>query len=175
MSSRSTREDPLKAFNFIIAIPGFKRVGFEYCSGISWSTEVLDYREGNAIFDAPEKSAGMDSYEDVTLRRGFIVPVDDQGKSFDFENWVMQVRFKDPNYRRNLVITLLNNDKTEGANYELINAFPKSYKPFSELGGTNNANIIEELVLTYERYERLGNAISPPAPGQSIAPLLGIG
>lgn len=175
MASRSTREDPLKAFNYLVAIPGFKRVGFEYCSGISWTSETIEYREGNATSDDPEKSAGLNSYEDITLRRGFIVPVDDQGKSFDFENWVMQVQHKDPNYRRNFSIILLNNDKTEGAVYEIINAYPKSYKPFSELQGTSNANIIEEIVITYEKYQRTGNSIAPPGPGETIAPLLGLG
>ena len=66
--ARSTKQDPLKGYNFMIAIPGFKRAGFEFCSGIEMSAEVMQYREGGGG-PTVQSSPGLVTFAPITLRR----------------------------------------------------------------------------------------------------------
>lgn len=172
--ARSTKQDPLKGYNFAVALPGFKRNGFMYCSGIEMSAEVMTYREGGGP-PTVQSSPGLITYAPITLRRGLIVDDENAEQARDFYYWWMQVRDRDPNMRRNGSIILMSNDLLEGPKWDFVNAWPSNFKPFGELTGDANNNLIEEITITHEGLTWAGGAIAPPTPGQSIASQLGLG
>src|SRR5690349_17208519 len=63
------RNDPYRAYSFLVEIQGITRAGFRECSGLDTSQAPIEYREGN---DAPtvRKLPGMITYSNITLSWG---------------------------------------------------------------------------------------------------------
>src|ERR1035437_4138778 len=64
--------DPYRNFKFIVSINGPTSVnsaGFMRCSGLSRSSDVIDYREGGEN-TTMHKLPGQTKYEPLTLERG---------------------------------------------------------------------------------------------------------
>lgn len=174
---RSSRQDPLKVMRFGVSVPGFKRTGFRYCSGLHESTEKSDYREGT-MNESARKSAGLTTYDDITLRRGQVVSgTDDPG--LDFYVWRMQVAsvktegYNDFDYRREPTITQYGRDGAEACLWNIAEAWPCEYRAMSDLDALGNDDCVEEIVLANEGWSREG-APAPAARGSSLSASLGI-
>src|SRR5215212_4262516 len=144
------RDKPYAQFNFLIDLgtgdPGAVDAGFQECSAISTTVDVIEYRNGNDKQNNPRKITGLNRVADVTLRRGLI-------GSLQLYQWLDQVRNGDQNAIRTVTIQLQSDDRTAIAmtwNLRAARIVKYSTGPLNALG-TDVA--IEEITLAYERLE----------------------
>jgi phage tail-like protein len=144
------RELPYAQFNFLVDLgtghTDGPEAGFQECSGISMSVDVIEYRNGNDKENNPRKLTGLTKVSDVTLKRGII-------GSLGLYNWINQVRNGDQGAVRTVTIQLQNEDHTAIVmTWKLIRArIVKHTSGPLNAKGTDVA--IEELTLAYERLE----------------------
>lgn len=144
------RERPYTQFNFLVDLgtgnTDGPEAGFQECSGISMSVDVIEYRNGNERENAPRKITGLNRVSDVTLKRGII-------GSLGLYNWINQIRNGDQAAVRTVTIQLQNEDHTAIVmTWKLIRArIVKHTSGPLNAKGTDVA--IEELTLAYERLE----------------------
>jgi phage tail-like protein len=144
------RERPYGQFNFLVDLGTGQtdgpEAGFQECSGISMSVDVIEYRNGNDRENAPRKLTGLTRVSDVTLKRGII-------GSLNLYRWLDQIRNGDQAALRTVTIQLQNEDHTEIVmTWKLLRAriIKHTSGPFNAKG-TDVA--MEELTLAYERLE----------------------
>lgn len=143
------RDRPYAQFNFLIDLgtgdTDGPRAGFQECSQIGMSVDVIEYRNGNEKANDVRKLTGLARYADVTLRRGII-------GSLDLYQWLDAIRNGDANAIRNVTIQLLNEEREVVQTWRLRNA-----RIVKHVSGPLNAKgcdvAIEELTLAYERLE----------------------
>ena len=144
------RERPYGQFNFLVDIgtgaTDGPEAGFQECSGISTSVDVIEYRNGNEKENSPRKLTGLTRVSDVTLKRGII-------GSLALYRWIDDIRNGNPAALRTVVIQLQNEDHTEIVmTWKLLRAriIKHTSGPFNAKG-TDVA--MEEITLAYERLE----------------------
>ncbi len=144
------RDRPYGQFNFLVdlgtGVTEGPEAGFQECSEISMSVDVIEYRNGNDRENGPRKVTGLNRVSDVTLRRGII-------GSLNLYSWLDEVRNGDQNALRTVTISLQNEDHTAIVmTWKLLRA-----RPVKHTSGPLNAKgtdvAMEELVLAYERLE----------------------
>jgi len=144
------RDRPYARFNFLVDLgtgetegPG---AGFQECSGIGTSVDVVEYRNGNERENNPRKLTGLNRVNDVTLKRGLI-------GSLDLYQWLDQIRNGDAAAIRTVVIRLMSEDHTASVmTWKLLRArIVKHTSGPLNARGTDVA--IEEMTLAYERLE----------------------
>jgi phage tail-like protein len=144
------RERPYAQFNFLVDIGTGNTdgpdAGFQECSGISMSVDVIEYRNGNERENTPRKLTGLTRVSDVTLKRGII-------GSLGLYKWIDQIRNGDPAALRNVVIQLQNEDHTTVVmTWKLLRA-----RIIKHTSGPLNAKgtdvAMEEITIAYERLE----------------------
>ena len=143
------RDRPYAQFNFLVDLNGDTAgpdAGFQECSAISMSVDVIEYRNGNDKENAPRKLPGLNRVGNVTLKRGII-------GSLSLYQWFDQTRNGDPNAVRDVVIQLQSEDRTAIAmSWKLRRA-----RIIKHTSGPLNAKgtdvAMEELTLAYERLE----------------------
>lgn len=144
------RDRPYAQFNFLVDLGTGKtdgpEAGFQECSGISMSVDVIDYRNGNEKENNPRKLTGLTRVTDVTLKRGII-------GALGLYEWINQVRNGDAAGFRTVLIHLQNEDHTAIVmTWKLLRAriVRHSSGPLNAKG-TDVA--MEEISLAYERLE----------------------
>jgi phage tail-like protein len=143
------RDLPYAQFNFLVDLGNGAEgpeAGFQECSAISMSVDVIEYRNGNDRENNVRKITGLNKATDVTLKRGVI-------GSLGLYNWLNQIRNGDQAAIRTVTIQLMNEDHTQVAmTWKLLRAriIKHTSGPFNAKG-TDVA--IEEIVLAYERLE----------------------
>jgi phage tail-like protein len=144
------RDRPYAQFNFLVDLgtgsTDGPEAGFEECSAISMSVDVIEYRNGNEKENTPRKLTGLARVSDVTLKRGII-------GSLGLYRWIDQIRNGDPAGLRTVVIQLQNEDHTAVVmTWKLLRA-----RIIKHTSGPLNAKgtdvAMEEITLAYERLE----------------------
>ena len=144
------RDRPYAQFNFLVDIGTGEtegpEAGFQECSGISMSVDVIEYRNGNDKENNPRKLTGLAKASDVTLKRGII-------GSLGLYQWIDQIRNGNQAGLRTVVIQLQNEDHTAIVmTWKLLRA-----RIIKHTSGPLNAKgtdvAMEELTLAYERLE----------------------
>ena len=144
------RERPYAQFNFLVdlgtGVTDGPQAGFQECSEIGMSLDVIEYRNGNERENAVRKLTGLARYPDVTLKRGII-------GSLDLYQWLNEIRNGDQAAYRTVTVQLMNEDHTSVVQeWKLLRA-----RPVKHVSGPFNAQCsdvaIEELTLAYERLE----------------------
>jgi len=64
------RVDPYRGFNFRVEIDNVQVAGFREASGLSFTTDSVDYREGNDTPLHVRKLTGLRKYGNISLKRG---------------------------------------------------------------------------------------------------------
>jgi phage tail-like protein len=132
---------PLPGFHFQVEWGG-TRIGFTEVSGLSIDVEVIEYREGADAEYAPRKMPGRVSYGDIALKRGI---VEGDGEFFAWLNTIQLNKVE----RRNVTISLLNENHEPVMVWKAVNAFPRRLEgPF--LHASDGEVAIETLVLAHE-------------------------
>jgi phage tail-like protein len=144
------RERPYGQFNFLVdlgtGVTDGPEAGFQECSAISMSVDVIEYRNGNDKENNPRKLTGLARVADVTLKRGII-------GSLGLYQWLDQIRNGDSAGLRNVTIQLQNEDHTATVmTWKLLRA--RIIKHTSgPLNGKGTDVAMEEITLAYERLE----------------------
>jgi phage tail-like protein len=140
-------EYPLPAFSFQVDWGGSKgtAVGFAEVSGLTIENQAIEYRDGASKDYAPMKMPGMPKYSNVTLKRG-IVPKDNE-----FFSWLNKIKLNklDQDDRRNLTISLLNENHEPVMTWKARNAFPVKIEGPS-LKSTGNEVALESIEIAHE-------------------------
>ena len=144
------RDRPYAQFNFLVDLgtgdTSGPEAGFQECTEISMSVDVIEYRNGNDKENQPRKLTGLSRVSDVTLRRGII-------GSLNLYHWLDQIRNGDAAGFRTVVIHLQNEDHTATVmTWKLLRA-----RIIKHTSGPLNAKgtdvAMEEMTLAYERLE----------------------
>jgi phage tail-like protein len=144
------RERPYAQFNFLVDLgtgsTDGPEAGFQECSEIGMSVDVIEYRNGNEKANDVRKLTGLARYSDVTLKRGIIGALDPY-------DWLNDIRNGDEGALRTVTIQLRNEDHTETVmTWKLLRA-----RVIKHVCGPMNAKgtdvAMEELTLAYERLE----------------------
>jgi phage tail-like protein len=144
------RDRPYAQFNFLVDLgtggTDGPEAGFQECSEISMSVDVIEYRNGNEKENNPRKLTGLAKVGDVTLKRGVI-------GSLNLYKWIDQIRNGDQAGLRTVVIHLQNEDHTAIVmTWKLLRA-----RIIKHTSGPLNAKgtdvAMEEITLAYERLE----------------------
>jgi phage tail-like protein len=144
------RDLPYAQFNFLVdlgtgATDG-PQAGFQECSQIGTTVDVVEYRNGNEKENSVRKLTGLARVSDVTLRRGII-------GSLDLYDWLDQIRNGDQGAVRTVTVQLLSEDHTAVVQtWKLLRA-----RIVRHVSGPFDARCsdvaMEELTLAYERLE----------------------
>jgi len=144
------RDRPYAQFNFLIDLGAGAtdgpQAGFQECSEIGMSVDVIQYRNGNDRENSVRKLTGLARYPNVTLRRGII-------GSLDLYQWLNDIRDGNQTAYRTVTVQLLSEDHTSVVQaWKLLRA-----RIIKHTSGPLNAKgtdvAMEELVLAYERLE----------------------
>ena len=144
------RDRPYAQFNFLVDLGTGQtdgpQAGFQECSEIGMSGDVVEYRNGNEKENSVRKITGLNKATDVTLKRGVI-------GSLDLYQWLNDIRNGDQGAVRTVLIHLMNEDHTTVVQtWKLLRA-----RIVKHVSGPFNARAsdvaMEELVLAYERLE----------------------
>jgi phage tail-like protein len=144
------RDRPYAQFNFLVDLGTGQtdgpQAGFQECSEIGMSVDVIEYRNGNEKENSVRKITGLSKATDVTLKRGVI-------GSLDLYQWLNDIRNGDQGAVRTVLVHLMNEDHTTVVQtWKLLRA-----RIVKHVSGPFNAKAsdvaMEELVLAYERLE----------------------
>jgi phage tail-like protein len=144
------RDRPYAQFNFLVDLgtgsTDGPHAGFQECSEIGMSVDVVEYRNGNEKENSVRKLTGLARYPDVTLKRGII-------GSLDLYTWLDDIRNGNQNAVRTVVVQLLNEDHSSVVQeWKLLRA-----RIVKHVSGPFNARAsdvaMEEITLAYERLE----------------------
>jgi phage tail-like protein len=144
------RDRPYAQFNFLVDLgtgdTAGPEAGFQECSPIALSVDVIEYRNGNDKENATRKLTGLQRVTDVTLRRGIV-------GSLNLYQWLDQIRNGDAAGFRTITIQLQSEDRSAIVmTWRLLRA-----RIIKHTSGPLNAKgtdvAMEELTLAYERLE----------------------
>jgi phage tail-like protein len=144
------RERPYAQFNFLVdlgsGVTEGTQAGFQECSAIGMSVDVVEYRNGNDKENAVRKLTGLARYPDVTLKRGVI-------GSLDLYDWLNDIRNGNASAYRTVRVQLQNEEHSAVVQeWILLRA-----RIIKHVSGPFNAQCsdvaMEELTLAYERLE----------------------
>ena len=94
--------------------------------------DAIEYRAGNEKTNESRKLIGSVRYDTLVLRRGLI-------GELDLYEWWSQARNGDPDVRRNVTVSLLNEDRSAAVwRWKFVNAWPVKYST-SDLSAEGNA------------------------------------
>jgi phage tail-like protein len=137
------RNDPYKAFNFLVEIDGVARAAFSEVSGLESETAVIEYRTGND--NAIRKLPGLTKFANITLRRGVT-------QDPELWNWRKSIVEGNPD-RRNGSIILLDDQRNPVVRWNFRNGWPCKWEG-PALNAKANEVAIETLEIAHEGLER---------------------
>jgi phage tail-like protein len=156
------RFDPYRTFKFQVSIGGTSVAGLSKMGALKKTTEVVNWR---AAGDPSRQRAmpGGTKFENVTL---------EQGLSHDpvFEEWANAVNnvaegdagMSLVNYRRDIVINVLNLQGTPAISYKLRRAWVSTYQALPEFDANNMNTVgIQSITIAYEGFVR-DSAVAEP-------------
>ena len=132
---------PLPKFHFLVQWGG-KRIGFSEVTGLDIQLEPIEYREGSSPQYSKIKMPGLQKFSNITLKRGTVA--NDQ----EFYAWIKTVSMNTIE-RRDLTISLLNENHEPVISWKVMNAFPIKVQA-SDLKADGNEVAIETIEIAHE-------------------------
>lgn len=132
--------DPYMGYSFFVEWNGILHAGFRECNGLSATRNSQDYREGT---DPPtmRKLGGMNSYANVTLRRGVT-------NNPELWQW-WQNNANGTGDRRDISIVCLDHTGEEKIRWNLVHCWPTTWTA-PDFNATSDEVAIEALELVHE-------------------------
>lgn len=137
---------PVSKFRFKVECDGLTEF-FSEVSGFDASVDSYEYREGNQK-TTPIKVMGLRKYSNVTLKRAVST-----ANASQLWSWWTIADGKEAE-RRDVTVTLLNNDGQPAAQWSIENAFPVKYTA-PDFNATANEAAIESIELAHEGLKRI--------------------
>lgn len=154
------RFDPYKAFKFRIKWDGRYVAGVSRIGALKRTTEPVKHREGGDP-STQRLSPSTWSFDPIQLERGVT-------HDPEFEAWSNLVYSSDgdaaislKNFRKDVIIELLNEQGTVVKAYKVYRAWVSEYQALPELDANGNAVAIEQMTLQNEGWER-DEAVAEP-------------
>lgn len=135
---------PLPVFHFTVQWGG-QRFGFSEVAGLTQENQAIEYRDGSFPEYSSIKMPGLRKFTNVTLKRG-VVKSDNE-----FFAWLSTVKLNTVD-RRDLVISLLNEEHQPVMVWKAHNAFPVKVEG-PQLKATGNEVAIESIEVAHEGLE----------------------
>lgn len=132
---------PLPKFHFMVEWGG-TRIGFTEVTGLSIENEVIEYREGSSPEYNKVKMPGLHKYGNITLKRGVFA------SDNSFFEWLNTVKLHTIE-RRDLIISLLNENHEPVVTYKVKNAWPVKIQA-PDLKSDANEVAVETIELAHE-------------------------
>ncbi|HTF20032.1 MAG TPA: phage tail protein [Chryseolinea sp.] len=134
-------EYPIPKFHFQVEWGGSK-IGFTEVSGLDVEREVIEYREGSSKEYSKLKMPGLTKFSNITLKRGSFK------KDNDFYKWWVANKLETVE-RRDITISLLNEEHTPVITWKVKNAWPSKIQP-TDLKSDDNSIAIETMEIVHE-------------------------
>jgi len=132
---------PVSKFHFQVEWGGSK-IGFTEVTGLEVSTEVIEYRDGASREYHKIKMPGMQKFGNITMKRGTFL-----GDN-EFYAWWNTVALNTIE-RRNLIISLLNENHEPVVVWKVKNAWPVKVQS-TDLKADGNEVAIETIEIAHE-------------------------
>ena len=137
------RDDPFKAFDFLVEIDGVARAAFSEVSGLESETAVIEYRTGGET--VVRKLPGLTKFGNIILRRGVT-------QDADLWNWRKSV-VEGIIDRRNGSIVLLDDKRNEVVRWNFRSGWICKWEG-PTLNAKANEVAIESIEIAHEGLER---------------------
>jgi phage tail-like protein len=134
-------EYPIPKFHFQVEWGGSK-IGFTEVSGLDVEREVIEYRDGSSKEYSKLKMPGLTKFSNLTLKRGSFK------KDNDFYKWWVSNKLESVE-RRDITISLLNEEHTPIITWKVKNAWPSKIQP-TDLKSDDNSIAIETMEIVHE-------------------------
>ncbi len=150
MGVERPNSNPYSNFNFVVEIDGVDAAAFSEVSGLDSENTPIEYRDGNDATNAPRKLPGIESYSNVSLKRGIT-------GSVALWTWRKEVRDGGTAFPpvKNITIKLLNESgdpAVPAMTWTLTNAWPTKLTG-PTLTAKGNEIAIEQLDLCIDRID----------------------
>lgn len=132
---------PLVKFHFSVQWGGTK-IGFSEISGLDVETEVIEYRHGASPEFSKTKMPGMQSYSNITLKRGSFQ------SDNEFYEWWNEIKLNTID-RRDIIISLLNEEHEPLITWKIKSAWPVKVQS-TDLNADGSEVAIETLEIAHE-------------------------
>lgn len=152
-SVNAHRKDPYRNFKFRVLLDGKVIPGISRISPLTRKTEPVTHRNGGDV-NNEHQAPGTTTFEPVVLERGL-------SHDTTFEDWANQVYSAEgdgavslKNYRRSIVIQLLNLQGTVVMAFHVDGCWVTEYQALPELDANGSCVAIERIVLAHEGWAR---------------------
>ena len=132
---------PLPGFHFSVDLGGVI-MNCSEVSGLNMEVEEISYRDGAEQTFGQQKMSGLRKGDDVVIKKGIFA--DDK----DYYEWFNEVAMNTP-VRKDVTISLLDEEHTPVMTWKLINAWPKKISG-PTLNSTGNDVAVEEMTIVHE-------------------------
>ncbi|MBM3235937.1 phage tail protein [Candidatus Poribacteria bacterium] len=144
--AQGERNDPYRNFRYRLEIDGIQQAGFSDASGFDTTVDVVEYREGNET-PTVRKLSGLTKYGNLTLKWGIT------DSSMELYKW-HRAGFLGKVERKNISVIVLDEEGSDVARWNFIQAWPTKYTP-PTLTAKGNEVAIETLEIVHEGMERV--------------------
>ncbi|SRR5579871_2502375 len=141
MGSPGTRIDPYRGYNFRVEIDNTAVASFRECSGLTLSTDMVDYREGTDKPLSVRKLTGLRKYNALTFKRGFT-------KNEDLWDWYKNI-VNGVDDRRNGAVVLQDEQHNDVLRWTFTGALISKWEG-PTMNATSNDVAIETMEITPE-------------------------
>lgn len=138
------RKDPYRGFNFRVEIDNAAVASFRECSGLSFNTDPVEYREGTDVALHARKLTGLRKFANVSLKRGY---TDNQ----ELWRWYKNV-LNGVEDRRNGAIVLQDEQHRDVIRWNFDNGWLCKYEA-SAMNAVNNEVLLETIEICVESVE----------------------
>jgi phage tail-like protein len=135
-----TRIDPFRSFNFRLEMDGITG-NFRECSGLSADGNAVEYREGTDLPRSVRKLVGLQTYSNITLKRGYTT-------NGELWTWYTNIVNGIPD-RRSGTIVLMDEQRRDVMRWSIENAWIKKIEAPS-FNATANEIAVESIELVHE-------------------------
>jgi phage tail-like protein len=141
MTETGVREDPYRAYNFLVEIDGTAVAGFSEVGGLSGDGDVVEYREGTDVPLTVRKLPGLRKYSNITLKRGYTT-------SRVLWQWRLQI-IEGQLVRHNGAVVLLDEQRKRVAEWRFRNGWIVKYEG-PALSAKGNDVALETVEIAHE-------------------------
>lgn len=136
---------PHGRFRYKVEIDSLDAGGFSEATGFDASIDVIEYREGDMV-TTPLKLAGLKKYGNITLKQGLV-------DSMVMYEWLTS-GVTGAVDRKTITITLLDEEESPAASWQVINAWPMKYTA-PDFNATASEVAIESVEIAHEGLTRI--------------------
>ncbi|WP_028066677.1 phage tail protein [Solirubrobacter soli] len=144
MPTTGERVDPYRGFNFAVEIDNTNVAGFRESSGLTFTTDPIEYREGNSTQLHVLKLPGLTKYGNIQLRRGFT-------QNLELWNWYLTVVNGAPE-RKAGAIVLRDEEQQPVVRWRFVEGWVCKWEG-PAMNATTNEVAIESIEICVERVD----------------------